>query len=219
MLLVWAAIRGLRQWFSGPKIRGARRTQPLKKIASELGLDFDAAPDHNHQHKFPQFGCFNRGETSFARNTLRGTIQLFGADREIVAGDYRAYDETTNDNFSYLILRMSRRTPSLLIRPTGLLSKLKRAVGRSGIQFESAAFNRKFSVKSSEESFAREVLHPGMVDFLLREKPRVIDIADRALLITDGRRQWGASQLKAQVRFLSEFCERLPPELYRKLGV
>ncbi|MGK0304187.1 MAG: hypothetical protein ACI89X_005095 [Planctomycetota bacterium] len=188
------------------------RTKAISDIAEDLGLRFDSEHDHDHWSKFHQFESFDRGRTRYAKNTLRGTMQLFGKECELLAGDYRAFSRHTNLKFSYLIVHLPRRTPSLLIRRETVLDKIKSVVGFGDIQFESGEFDSKFLIRSDDEPFAREILDRGMIQFLMRELPPMIHIAKGAVLLTGVRRRWAPDQFAAQIAFVTKFCEQWPQE-------
>lgn len=202
-----------------------KRREALQGLARELGLRFDPGVDHGHDDEYAQFEIFRRGHGRVARNTLTGTVLLFDRPCRLVAGDFRykvtsgsgKNRSTTTYRFSYLIVHPPWDTPPLLIRPEGMWDKLKGAFGFDDIDFESDEFSRKYYVKSSDRRFAYDVLHPRMMEFLLRERPPMIDIEHGALCLSDGRRRWEPDSFKDEIAFLGRFCELWPRHLVKEL--
>jgi len=221
IVIALVAVAGYYSWLAEKK-----RQEGLAALAQELGLRFDPGVDHDHDDEYAQFEIFRRGHSRAARNTLHGSIKLFDQDCQMVAGDFRykvtsgsgKNRSTTTYRFSYLIVHPPWHTPSLLIRPEGVFDKIKGAFGFDDIDFESAEFSRKFFVKSSDKRFAYDVLHPRMMEFLLAERPPMIDIEDGALCLSEGSGRWEPERFKAEIFFLSKFCEHWPRHLIKDLN-
>lgn len=202
------------------RAQNARR-EALQALARELGLDFDPADDRDHDDTYAQFAIFRRGGSRRAKNTLRGTMDLFDRPCRMLCGDFRYTIQSgkhqTTHRFSYLIVHPPWATPSLLIRPEGLFDKLKGALGFEDIDFESEAFSSRYYVQSSDKRFAYDVLHPRMMELLLAKDPPMLDIEGGALCLGDGNRRWEPTEFRRQIAFLREFCERWPRHLVQDL--
>ena len=156
---------------------------------------------------------------------MYGSVTLFGQGCDLVAGDFRykvtsgsgKNRSTSTYHFSYLIIHLPWRASPLLIRPEGVFDKIKGAFGFDDIDFESAEFSRKFYVKSDDKRFAYDVLHPRMMELLLRSKPPMIDIEGGALCLSGGSRRWGVDNFKRHIKFLGQFCEQWPRHLLKEL--
>ena len=112
-----------------------------------------------------------------------------------------------------LLERAEWPAPTLLVRPEGLFDKLKGAIGFDDIDFESEEFSRKFYVQSSDKRFAYDVLHPRMMEFLLKEQPDALDLEGGALCVSDGSRLWEPDDFRARLDFVRRFCELWPRHL------
>ena len=64
-----------------------KRIEAMGAMAEELGLEFDHKPDKTVDDRFRQFRIFCKGKRRTATNTLSGSIQLAGSDRQILMGD------------------------------------------------------------------------------------------------------------------------------------
>ena len=202
-----------------------KRREALAAFARRHGLSFDPDADSSHDERYAQFELFRRGHSRVARNTMAGEVELFARPCRLCCGDFRykvtsgsgKHRRTTTHDFSYLIVHPPWRTPPLLIRPEGLFDKIAGALGFDDIDFESAEFSRKFFVKSPDKRFAYDVLHPRMMEFLLDEKPSLLDIEDGALCLSDGGRRWAPEEFEAKMAFVTRFCDLWPRHLLEDL--
>ncbi len=213
-LVITAAIFG--------HIAAKKRREALAALADSLGWSYD--PDHTTAGTAPleHFDMFNRGRSRRAYNTLWGTLDTDGIDCSAQAGDYR-YKVTRGSGknrrthtyrFSYLIFRLPfRGVPDLTIRREGLFDKISGAFGFDDIDFESAEFSKKYYVQSSDRRFAYDLIHPRMMEFLLRVHPPRIDFSGGYVLLTDGKSTWQAEQFERRLAFAREFLELWPAHL------
>ena len=201
------------------------RQRALAALAAELGLRFDPEHDSDHDDHYAQFEIFRRGHSRVAKNTMTGTLGLFGRPCAVRCGDFRykvtrsngKQTTTTTHRFSYLIVHPPWDTPPLLIRPEGLFDKVAGAFGFDDIDFESSEFSKRFYVKSTEKRFAYDVLHPRMMEFLLAARPPMLDVEDGALCLSDGSRRWQPADFRAQIAFVRQFCDLWPRHLVKDL--
>ena len=215
-ILVGACIAA---WFSWKAEQA--RTQALGELAARLGLSFDPRQNSHHDERFAQFEIFRRGHSRVAKNTLSGTLPMFGVDCGVRCGDFRYKITSSNGKssstrtyrFSYLIVHLPWATPPLLIRPEGVFDKIAAAFGFDDIDFESAEFSRAFLVKSSDKRFAYDVLHPRMMEFLLADRPPMIDIEAGAVCVSDGGRRWSPEEFVSRLDFVRRFADLWPKHL------
>lgn len=203
-----------------------QRKAELRAFAARAELRFDPHDDADHDDEYAQFEIFRRGHSRAAQNTMRGRVALFGRSCELVLGDFRyrvtrstgKSTTTTTYRFSYLIVHPPWTTPPLLIRPEGVFDKLAGAFGFDDIDFESDEFSRRFYVKSTDKRFAYDVLHARMMEFLLQERPVMLDIEHGALCLSDGGRRWDVATFERQLAFVQRFCELWPRHLVQDLA-
>jgi hypothetical protein len=202
-----------------------KRLAEMRELAARLGFAFDPGEDRDHDDEYAQFEIFRRGHSRAAFATLRGELELFGRPCRAVAGDFRYKTDsgsgknrsTTTHTFSFLIVHPPWPSPSLVVRPEGVFDKLKGAFGFDDIDFESEAFSRAFWVQSDDKRFAYDVLHPRMMEFLLAERPPMLEIEHGALCVADGSRRWDPAQFAARMDFVVRFCEHWPRHLVKEL--
>jgi len=202
-----------------------KRREEMAELARSLGFRFDPGPDHGHDERYGHFEVFRRGHARVALNTLKGKISAEGRAYHAVAGDFR-YKVTSGSGknrrtqtyrFSYIILELPYDPPDLLIRPEGLFDKLAGVLGFDDIDFESAEFSKRFYVKSTDKKFAYDVIHPRMMEFLLRDMPAAIDIEHGRLCFTDGRRRWEPAQFRRRFDYLTKFLALWPEHVMARL--
>ena len=141
---------------------------------------------------FQDFTPFGTGERPRAFNAVVGgtaekTFYFF--DYEYVTtstttdGDGNTSTSTTTHSFGVAAVRVPLAFRQLEIRHEGLFDKIGGALGFKDIQFEMDEFNRRFHVKSPDQKFAYDVVHPGMIEFLMRAPARFWQLGETFLLI------------------------------------
>ncbi len=204
-----------------------KRREGLAAVARGLGLRFSADRRRNHARRFDHFEIFTRGKDRYAHNTLEGELELGPWSCAVRAGDYHYITEstdsdgrtsTTTHRFSYFLVHLPfDDTPTLTIRREGVFDKLAASFGFDDIDFESAEFSRKFHVKSSDKRFAYDVIHPRMMELLLKANPPRLEIAHAQCCTGDGKKRWEPAHFQYQARLLNRICELWPEHVARDL--
>ena len=203
-----------------------RRHKELAALAQRLGCRFFPEGEQGDDDACEPFRIFRRrfeilDHVDVAMDTLVGDIDLFGGRCRLRCGDYhkgrrgRGTSNITTRRFSYLIVQLPWRTPRLSIRREGVLDKLAAVIGFDDIDFESAEFSRLFYVQSADTKFAREVLHPRMIQFLLAERPPMLDLEAGALCLSNGKRRWRPAEFEQHLAFVRRFAALWPQHLLR----
>jgi hypothetical protein len=203
-----------------------KRQQALRLLAEELGWQFRAEEDRDHDDQYSHFELFCHGHTRYAYNTLVGAIDVGGAAWPVKMGDFHYQVTTSNGKtttththrFSYLILNLPyRQLPELLVRREGMFDALKNLFGFDDIDFESAEFSRRFCVKSPDRRFAYDVIHPRMIEFLLSSEPPTVDVELGSCLLADGRDTWSPAEFRATLDWARQFFELWPAHVTSQL--
>ena len=121
---------------------------------------------------------FGQGHNRQAHNVLVGQWQ----GRGFVSMDYVYYTtETSTDadghtssrevshSFGVVALNTGASFPALSVTPEGAFGRLLGRLTDSDIELESEDFNRAFTVRCPNRRFASDLLHPQMMELLLRE--------------------------------------------------
>ncbi len=190
-----------------------KRREAMAALAQRLGWRFDPGRDRDHDDQYAHFEIFRRGHSRAAHNTLAGEVEIDGRQCPAKMGDFtykvtRHTGKSTSTRtyrFSYLIIHLPFvGAPSVLIRREGMFDKLTDAFGFDDIDFESAEFSRRFHVKSSDKRFAYDVIHPRMMEFLMTDDKRAIDIENGRCCVSDGRRRWEAQEFEDRLRWIRQ---------------
>jgi len=202
-------------------VQGQRRREALQATSWRLGLDFDPRADRS-MHRAFSHSFFNRGRSRQATNTMFGVLTLAGYPIKVRMGDYQYVTGSGKNRrvhrHSYACLRLPFfGTPDLLIRKENLGDKLVGGLGFDDIDFESEEFSRAFWVKSGDKRFAYDVIHPRMMEFLLRGPTPQIEIVRDMCLIRQGWGRWDPSTFESSVRWFEIFLQQWPEHLVDQL--
>jgi hypothetical protein len=206
---------------------GKAREQALMQWAVANGWTFDYLRDDDHDSQFPQFGVFQQGHSRAAYNTIQGTVSIGGRGFPLRCGDYEykvtittgKTTTTSTHRFSYIILSLPfQGVPGLVIRRENLLDKIAGAFGFGDIDFESAAFSKRFFVKSPDKKFAYDVITPQMMDFLMSGDPPPIDIDGGQICLTDGHGCWEPERFQQELSWAEQFFGLWPEFLMDQFG-
>jgi hypothetical protein len=214
-LLLVAVLAGLLAY--GMSLKSRQRREALAAVARRLGLDFDPRADRSIHRTF-RHDLFKSGGSRKATNNVFGTMDICGYPIQIRMADYQ-YDtgsgksrQTHHVSFACFLLPFVG-TPDLLVRKEGIGDKLLGGMGFDDIDFESEEFSRRFWVKSGDKRHAYDVIHPGMMEFLLQGPTPHLEIADDVCLVLEGTRRWDPDTFEGAVGWFGEFLRRWPEHL------
>ena len=198
-----------------------KRREELEAVARRLGLDFDPRVDRTIHRAFGH-SIFKSGRSRKATNNFSGTMTIRGYPVEVRMADYQ-YEtgggkshQTHRLSFACFLLPFIG-TPDLLIRKEGLGDKVLGGLGFDDIDFESEEFSRRFWVTSSDKRYAYDVVHPGMMDFLLRGPTPRAEIVGDVCLVLEGSGRWDPDTFEGAAGWFGEFLQRWPPHLIEQL--
>ena len=219
VILLAALLLGLLAY--GRSLQDRERREALATVAWRLGLDFDPRADRSIHRRFSH-SLFKKGSARQASNRIFGVLDIGGYRIRVRMADYR-YDtgsgksrQTHRISFACFQLPFVG-TPDLLIRKEGLGDKLLGGMGFDDIDFESEEFSRRFWVTSGDKRHAYDVVHPGMMEFLLEGPTPHVEIADDVCLILEGTRRWDPDTFEGAIGWFGEFLQRWPAHLTERL--
>ena len=199
-----------------------RRRGALAALAAELGWRFTPDKDPHHDEEYAHFELFRRGHSRCAFNTLQGLLEIDGRPYGAKTGDFTykvtrqtgKTTSTTTYRFSYLIVDLPfPRVPDLLIRREGVMDRFAAVFGMDDIDFESAEFSRRFFVKCPDKRFAYDVIHPRMMEFLMRTDPGCVDIERGRCCVSDGNSRWPPERFRDGIDWVRRFFDLWPDYL------
>ena len=198
-----------------------KRREALRLVAQHLGLSFDPEVDRRLHQAFSH-SVFRKGHSSRAKNTMYGVMTLAGYAVQVRMGDYTYVTghgkHRQTHRISYAAFRLPfMDTPDLLIRRENLGDKFLGGIGFDDIDFESEEFSRAFWVKSQEEKYAYDVIHPGMMEFLIQGPTPHVEIAQDVCLILEGGGRWDPDTFQGAPGWFQEFLARWPEHLIERL--
>jgi len=222
ILLLFIAIAAVLAFGYLSYLAQKKRREDMAALAQEIGWRFDPNRDTWHDDEYAHFEIFRRGHSRAAYNTLTGTLTIDGRPYPAKMGDFTYKITTSNGkttstrtyHFSYLIVHLPfASVPDLLIRREGMFDKIAGLLGFDDIDFESAEFSKKFFVKCADKRFAYDVIHPRMMEFLLKTCPTSIDIERCRCCLSEGRSRWEPHEFKAMLAWVDRFFDQWPDHL------
>ena len=151
--------------------RKLERQRQMRALAFGHRLDFSL--DDPFDTVAEPFSLFQKGDGRGVENVMWG----FWQGLEVRAFDYWCFEESSDSNghrsksyyrFDCLITMVDALCPQLQISEENLLTRFADALAFRDIEFESEEFNRRFTVKGSDERFATAFCDARMMDWLLR---------------------------------------------------
>jgi len=181
------ALVALLVWYSLQQAK--KRREAMARFAASQGWTY-RREDPSLARRF-RGAPFGRGHGRRATNVLQGRHQ----GRATVAFDYQYKQRsgsgknrrTSTYHFSVVATHLGVRMPELSVTPENAVGRFFGRIFDSDIQLESEDFNRAFTVKAPDRRFAYDVLHPTMMEMLLRRPDLGWRIeGDSLLMITSG---------------------------------
>ncbi|WFB34836.1 hypothetical protein P3T73_11765 [Kiritimatiellota bacterium B12222] len=148
------------------------RRKDLAQFATLNGLSYSPEKVLQFDERFREFSFLHKGTRRYARHCMHG--QLAGGNFLICEYHYQVNHHHGKNRRSqhYLSTLIMCHPPfnlkPLLIRPEGMMDKLKSSVGGYDISFSSEAFSKQFHVTSPDREWAYAVLQPQTIDLLLQ---------------------------------------------------
>lgn len=227
LLVVGAACLGIPALIIWLVVRSARlkreRMAAVGGLAHARGWTY-APRDDAWATRFsaPPFGL---GHNRQAHNVVTG--QWDG--RGFVAMDYVYYTtETTSTGkggsstrevahpYGVVAVNTGANFPQLSVTPEGAIGRFFGRLTNSDIELESEDFNRAFTVTCPNRRFASDLLHPQMMELLLRE-PNFAFVFDGASIITARPGNLPLAEIDARLHLLDAVIDRIPPYVWQNV--
>ena len=202
-----------------------KRREALAGLAAARGWTY-AARDDRYVDQFSG-APFGLGHGRRAENVLTGNHE----GRSFVAFDYCYYTtETSTDAqghtssreqahpYSVIALNLGAAVPVLSVTPEGFFGRIVGRLTNSDIELESEAFNRAFTVHCEDRKFATDVLHPRMMEYLLKNPELGWSLRDRSLLLVHANRHTLA-ELDAKLLVGDGILDQVPGFVREQYGL
>ncbi|MFC4858933.1 hypothetical protein [Actinophytocola glycyrrhizae] len=164
---------------------------------------------------------FGEGHGRDARHVLTGTHR----GRPVLAFEY-SYKETRGSGddrrtrtYHYTIVStgLPAPKPTLQLNREGLGRKLLGFVGVRDLQLESDEFNRTFHIRTENDRFAYDVLHPRMMEWMLADERALTTPFrfEQADLLTWQEGKIDVSDVDALLNYLCDVLDHVPTFVWK----
>ncbi len=160
-----------------------KRRKDMIVLAADLGLKFFRVDPYRLPRKHGDMRAFSTpGRSRKAYNTMSGEVDGLS----VIITDYR-YTISSGRNSqtihsTYCLVYTGKALGSINVRPENFFDKISAWVGFDDINFESKEFNDAYFVRSDDKKFAYDVIHPEMMEYLLRVGGLHFEIAGEVIL-------------------------------------
>ncbi len=149
-------------------LRERKRRRLLRSFARSQGLAYHGDRRTGWEREYPGLPVLDRGRDRHTRLHLAGAR----GGRRVRCLDYRFTTGSGKNRKvhrrSLVVLDVGAPVVPLTIRPENLLDRVGEFLGLDDLDFESAAFSRRFHVSSADRKWAYAVIHPRMMEELMR---------------------------------------------------
>jgi len=206
VLIIVLAIRG--------HLAEKKRREELALLAARLGFTYNPAKRRGRPAWGTPFELFRRANQYGTANHMRGAWQ----DLPVEVFDYTYYTES-RDSKGRTSRHYSTRTvaafeffeafPGLVIKPDSALREFFEFLGGHDIDFESDEFNKRYYVKADDRKFAYDVVHPRMMEFLLRVRGIALQIVGRRAIVFR-EKKLKPVEIEPLLAFAAAFYKNIP---------
>lgn len=184
-----------------------KRTENLKTVADDLGMEFSDAEDAALLSKLQSFKTFQIGRKRKMKNVMKAETDE--AKLAIFEYSYRVGSGKNSRNVRFTMAAMEQsgvRFPDFSARPEGLLDRMGAAVGFQDIDFDHhPEFSNAFVLKGENEVAIRSFFEPAILDLFATKKDAYVE-AGRDLITL---RKHGRQKPEQIAEFMSEAYEFL----------
>src|SRR5688572_9636987 len=192
-------------------VAAAKRRKALEELAARIGFTFDADAEDGDSpaDTYDGFDPFGRGRARRASNVLRGrrgatNWELF--DYRFTTGGGK---NKKTHRYGIAAATVPVRFRNMTLRPEGVFDKVASLAGFDDINFESEEFSRRYHVSCDERKFAYDVIHPQMIEFLLRCPRRHWQLRGHVVLLHKSG-SFDAREMEEMLGMVDGFLERIP---------
>lgn len=208
LLVVWSTISNrkhqaaLDAWLAA---RGWRRQPPDRSLVSR----WRGSP-------------FGTGDNRKVADVVAGTFQgrrlmSFAYSYETSSTDSDGRRSTTTHTFHVVTLELPAFLPDLEVTPESIGSRIASAFGRTDLDVESDEFNKRFAVRAADLAVGHAILHPRLVERLLRED-RVAWRIEGTTVLTWSAGRTDLQRLDARIALLVAIADAVPRHVWLDHG-
>jgi hypothetical protein len=193
-----------------------RRREAFAAAATTEGWSYFPDKDRNHVRSLSFINRLARGDNRYIQHRFQGTyanrpFEIFEYHYQVTTGSGKNR-RTTHYHFRVAHATLPVAFPELVIGPEGFFDKIAAAFGYDDIDFESSEFSRLFHVKSPDRKFAYDIIHPLMMEWLLRKPGVSLEIEGTSLAVFESG-PMEIEKIHPLLAHLGGIQERLPSYL------
>lgn len=181
--------------------RQRERDEALAGWAQGRRLGFRREASASLDARYPQFACLQVGDRRRTKRLMEGEadgrrVRCFDhhyrTKRTVTehSGGGRGQPRSTrtrtvyeHHRFSAVVVETDFPLPRLLVRPEGMADRVSSFFGRNDLDFESAAFSRRYHVSADEPKWAYDVLDARTLQRLMDLPDHTLEMGGSALLV------------------------------------
>ena len=165
---------------------------------------------------------FGTGDNRKVADVVAGTFQgrrliSFAYSYETSSTDSDGRRSTTTHTFHVVTLELPAFLPDLEVTPESIGSRLASAFGRTDLDVESDEFNKRFAVRATDLAVGHAILHPRLVERLLRED-RVAWRIEGTTVLTWSAGRTDLQRLDARIALLVAIADAVPRHVWLDHG-
>jgi len=193
-----------------------RRRAAFADLASAEGWNYFPKKNHDLARSLAFINRLARGDNRYIQHRFQGTyanrpFEIFEYHYQTTTGSGKNR-RTTHYHFRVAHADLPAAFPELVIGPEGFFDKIAAAFGYDDIDFESSEFSRLFHVKSPDRKFAYDIVHPLMMEWLMRKPGVSVEIEGSSLAVFESG-SMEIEKIHPLLAHLGGIQERLPSYL------
>ena len=173
--------------------RAIARTRRLRAYANRVGITYEPGGAPDLDERFPHLAFLRMGRSQRFLDLFtghRGGRAFWCFDFQFLTSNAGGGPGTSSVSKTFIAVAVFESAVPLqptAIRPEGFVDRVKAAFGNGDIDFESAAFSRRFHVSAKDRRWASHAIGPKTIECLLAHKPRVLIYGGNTLaVLSDG---------------------------------
>ncbi|MHC4958293.1 MAG: hypothetical protein ACYTGN_07940 [Planctomycetota bacterium] len=189
-------------WLSNKK-----RREAMERLARAYNGKFHADDPYGLSERYRRrFDALTPGSNRYAYNVVRcADFTLFDHHHQTSDGK-----NTHHHHRTFLLYKHDTDLGSVHIRPEHFGDKLAAFAGFDDIDFESAAFSKRYHVKSDDKKLAYGLFHPGMIEYFMGMRDITLAASEHLVLATRGMGRLNPLRLRKLVKDVEGFVEHIP---------
>lgn len=165
---------------------------------------------------------FGTGDNRNVKDVLSGSFQSHALTSFVYSYETSSTDSdgkrtTTTHTFHVVTLALPGFLPDLEVAPESIGSRLATAFGKVDLDVESAEFNKRYVVRATDLAVGHAILHPRLIERLLRDD-RVAWRIEGTTVLTWSPGRTDLQRLDARIALLAAIADAVPRHVWLDHG-